>query len=251
MKKTLVGMGIFALCTMIAGCAISGPKQNDESQKKVAIVSGHPDRKPIMYKSGESIAGIGVEVMQSVFKDLGVDVSPIYAGARDVVQEKAKNWEIDAIVALYKTNEREQYLDYSIAYTQDPIVLFFSGGKSFAYTGKENLVGKKGIATVGDSYGQEIDDYILSAPLDMARVDTPQQAFASLKDGKEDYFIYSLYAGRRVIEEWAFTGIEESSVVSNQPFYIGISKKSPYAKNMNEINASLQKMIDGNMIPKE
>ena len=217
----------------------------------MAIVSGHPDRKPIMYKSGESIAGIGVDIVQSVFKDLNVEISPIYVGARDVVQEKAKNGEIDLIVALYKTTEREQYLDYSIAYTQDPIVLFFSGGKSFVYTGKESLVGKKGIATVGDSYGQEIDDYIVSAPLDMARVDTPEQAFAALKEGRAEYFMYSLYAGQKVINELSLTGIEESSVVSNQPFYIGISKKSPYAKNMNEINVSLQKMIDGNMIPKE
>jgi len=251
MKKALMGIGILALCGIIAGCAISWQKQNDESQKQVVLVSGHPDWKPIMYKSGESIAGIGVEVTQSVFKDIGFGVNAKYVGAWDIVQEQAKQWAIDVIVALYKTKEREQYLDYSIAYTQDPIVLFFSEGKSFAYTGKENLVGKKGIATIGDSYGQELDDFIVNAPLDMTRVDTPQAAFTLLQEGKADYFIYSLYAGQKVINELSFTGIEESSVVSSQPFYIGISKKSPYAKYLNEINASLQKMIDENKIPKE
>lgn len=90
MKKTLVGIGILALCSMIAGCAIGGPKQNNESQKQVVLVSGHPDWKPIMYKSGQSIAGIGVEVAKSVFSDIGFNVAAKYMGTWDVVQEKAK-----------------------------------------------------------------------------------------------------------------------------------------------------------------
>jgi ABC-type amino acid transport substrate-binding protein len=85
----------------------------------------------------------------------------------------------------------------------------------------------------------------------MTRVETPQEAFISLQKGKIDYFMYSLYAGKKVINELSLTGIEESSVVSSQPFYIGISKKSPYAKYIKEINASLQKMIDENKIPKK
>ena len=87
-----------------------------------------------MYKDGETIAGIGVEVTKEVFKTLGVDTQAKYAGTWDVVQENAKNGLIDAIVALYKTKEREQYLEYSIAYTQDPIVLFLPAGKSFLDT---------------------------------------------------------------------------------------------------------------------
>lgn len=238
-----------AMCGMIVGCANSWPKQHDESQKQVVLVSGHPDWKPIMYKSGQSIAGIGVEVTKSVFNDIGFDVSAKYMGTWDVVQEKAKQWSIDIIVALYKTKEREQYLEYSIAYTQDPIVLFFSGGTSFVYTGKENLLGKKGVATIGDSYGQEIDDYIVSAKLNMTRAATPEAAFKMLKNGKADYFIYSLYAGKKVIEQKSLKGIQESSVVSSQPFYIGISKKSPYVKYIKEINASLKKMIAEKKIP--
>ena len=254
MKKIVAIVALLGMSSLIAGCATTTTK--DEwtakdcwSQTQVAIVSGHPDWKPVMYKDGETIAGIGVEVTKEVFKTLGVDTQAKYAGTWDVVQENAKNGLIDAIVALYKTKEREQYLEYSIAYTQDPIVLFLPAGKSFPYTAKESLKGKKGVATVGDSYGQELDDYIVSGALNMTRVATPQEAFAMLKDGKADYFIYSLYAGQKVITEWSLTGLEESSVVSSQPFYIGVSKKSPYAARMTEINAALQKMIDEKTIP--
>lgn len=52
---------------------------------------------------------------------------------------------------------------------------------------------------MGDSHGQGIDDYIISAKVNMLRVNTPQEAFALVKEGRADYFIYSLYAGSRVI----------------------------------------------------
>ena len=249
MKKLLVIISMVAMCGIIVGCANSWPKKNNGFQRQVVLVSGHPNWKPIMYKSGQNIVGISVDVTKSVFKDIGFDVNAKYMGTWDVVQEKAKQWAIDGIVALYKTKEREQYLEYSIAYAQDPIVLFFSGGKLFAYTGKQNLLGKKGVAIVGDSYGQTIDDYIVSAKLDITRVATPEAAFAMIKNGKADYFIYSLYAGKNVIEQKLLKGIQESSIVSSQPFYIGISKKSPYVKYMKEINIALKKLIKSNKIP--
>lgn len=219
--------------------------------EKTIIVSGHSDWNPIMRQDGENIVGIGPDVTKAVFKDLRVNVESKYVGPWDIVQEKAKTGEITAIVALYKTREREEYLQYSIPYTFDPIVLFFKTGKSFAYNQKQDLIGKKGVATIGDSYGQEIDDFIIQGQLDIKRVSTPKEAFAMVQQGKVDYFIYSVYAGRRVMDELNLFGFEESKVVSSQPFYIGISKKSPYAsvEYMDKINASLEKLIAAGEIP--
>lgn len=52
---------------------------------------------------------------------------------------------------------------------------------------------------MGESHGQGIDEYIISAKVDMLKVSTPQEAFALVKEGRADYFIYSLYAGSRVL----------------------------------------------------
>ena len=239
---------ILLAAIVLFACCVS-PALPEE--KNTAIVSGHPDWKPVMWRDGNTISGIGPEVTKTVFKDINVDVDCVYAGPWDVVQAKAKIGEIDAIVALYKTKEREEYLYFSVPYTVDPIVLFFNNNKGFTYNQKEDLIGKKGIATVGDSYGQELDDFIVQAGLDMTRVSTPEQAFSLLKEGKADYFIYSAYAGRKVIAESGLSGLEESEVVSNQLFYIGVSKKSPCAKYMNEINSSLEKLIAENKIPSD
>lgn len=243
-KNFLIVLTVLAIIILIACCVAPLSEK-----KQVAIVSGHPDWKPVMWKNGDKISGIGVEVSKLVFKDIDTEIDPQYVGSWDVVQEKAKTGEIDVIVALYKTKEREKYLYYSIPYTTDPIVLFFNKGKGFTYNQKENLIGKKGVATVGDSYGQELDDFIIQSNLSIAIVSTPEQAFSLLKEERADYFIYSAYAGRKVITESNLSTFEESAIVSNQLFYMGISKKSPYAKYMNNINSSLEKLIADKKIP--
>jgi polar amino acid transport system substrate-binding protein len=231
---------LLAAALLFAGCTTSSVSS---TEKKTVIASGHPDWAPVMYKDGNGISGIGPNMTKAVFKEMGLDVEFPYAGSWDVVQQKAKSGEIDVIVALYKTKEREEYLYFSKPYTTDPIVLFLNRGKSFDYNKKEDLIGKNGIATVGDSYGQEMDDFIVAKNLSIIRVATPQIAFKLLQEGKADYFIYSAYAGERVIAEENLSGFEESKIVSSQPFYIGVSKKSKYAGRMSEINAALDKQL--------
>jgi polar amino acid transport system substrate-binding protein len=244
MSRLTVIIAMTVAIILVTGCIAT-----TSEQKHVAVVSGHTDWKPIMWNEGQKIVGIGPDVTKMVFKDINVDAESQYVGSWDVVQEKAKTGEIDAIVALYKTKQREEYLEYSIPYTTDPIVLSFNPGKGFTYNQKEDLIGKRGIVTIGDSYGQEIDDFIITANLSMVEVKTPQEAFSLLETGKVDYFIYSAYAGRSVINESHLSRFEESRVVSNQLFYIGVSKKSPFAKEMKNINASLERLIKEGKIP--
>jgi polar amino acid transport system substrate-binding protein len=245
MKKMLCVIAVLVLALALAGCTTT---VSSTEKKPVVLASGHPDWAPVMYQDGKSISGIGPDVVKKVFTRMGFEVNCSYAGPWAIVQQKARSGDIDVIVALYKTKEREDYLYFSKPYTIDPIVLFFKKDKAFTYTKKEDLLGKKGIATLGDSYGQEIDDFIVAKNLDVARVLTPQQAFESLDNGR-DYFIYSKYAGERVIAETNLSGFEESGIVSSQPFYIGVSKKSKYADRMDEINANLDKLIAEHGIP--
>jgi hypothetical protein len=78
----------------------------------------------------------------------------------------------------------------------------------------------------------------------LIRVSDPLEAFSLLKEGKADYFIYSLWAGRKAIADNNLTGFKESSIVYSQPFYMGISKNSTLSCHMDEINSSLQRLID-------
>jgi polar amino acid transport system substrate-binding protein len=252
-KFFLIAVVLVIAALIVVGCINTTPAAATP-EKRVAIVSGHDDWPPVMYEvvnsdGSASIAGTGVDATRIVFKNIGVDIDPKYVGSWTTVQQMAKEGKIDVIVALYKTKEREEYLYYSIPYTNDPIVLFFKKGHEFNYTGKESLIGKKGVATAGDSYGQVMDDFIVSANLNVVRVNTSLQAFDMLREGKVNYYINSQSAGRSVINQSGLSGFTESGVVSNELFYMGISKKSPFAANMREINSVLRDMIANNQIP--
>jgi polar amino acid transport system substrate-binding protein len=177
--------------------------------------------------------------VEKVFSELGFKVDSRFVGPWDAVQLKAKEGEIDAIVALYKTKDREQYLFYSVPYTVDPIEVFVKRAMNSCFK-TESLL-KKMIATIGDSYGQEIDDLISQQKLEITRVATPEQAFALLEKMKGITSYIALYSGRRVIAESNLTNIHELGTISHENFYIGISKKSPIAELLPEINSILDR----------
>jgi len=220
---------------LIAGCTSEVPKE------KVIVITGHQNWFPAMYSNGNgNISGDAIDAARNTFADMNIKTISLDVGPWDVAQEKARKGEV-IIAALYKTKEREEYLYFSDPYMTDPIVGFVTTGNGLAYNKKEDFKGKKGVATIGDSYGQEMDNYIVQSSLNLIRVDTPEQAFILIKEGKVDYFLYSKSAGERVITESGLSGFEETSIISNQLFYIGIPKNSELASRMEEINRSLKK----------
>jgi len=206
------------------------------------IASGHPEWPPIMFKSGSTIDGAGAALVKKIFADLGVAVDIPYTGTWDEVQAKARSGDVDVLVAAYKTTEREGYMVYSDPYTTDPVAIFVAKGKAFPFDSWDVLVGKKGTAMVGDSYGQTFDDFAASR-LALTRVTTATQAFDMVANGQGDYLLYSLYAGDDFLKKAGSTSRYESlpKFVNEENFYITISKKSPYVSYLKLLNQQLAK----------
>ena len=236
MTKNILLIAIILLgVILITGCTSETPKE------KIVVITGHQNWFPAMYSNNNgNISGDAIEAARNTFADINVKTISLDVGPWDVAQEKARKGEV-VIAALYKTKEREEYLYFSDPYMTDPIVGFVATGNGLAYSKKEDFKGKRGVATIGDSYGQEMDNYIVQANLSLIRVDTPEQAFTLIKEGKADYFLYSKSAGERVIAESGLSGFEETAIISNQLFYIGVPKNSELAGRMEEINRSLKK----------
>ena len=235
---------VLIIILVLAGIASSGVGcvvKNQESDQEF-IASGHPEWAPIMYQKNDLIVGAGPDITIKVFADLGIKISSLYQGSWDVVQEYARSGKVDVLVAAYKTAERETYMDYSTPYTVDPVSLFVKKGKDFVFTDKEDLIGKKGVVTIGDSYGQEFDDF-LKEKLSVEKVATPDEAFALLIDGEADYFIYALYSGQNALAAKKLTGqiVILPNYVSVENFYLTISKKSPLVKYLPQVNSLLEK----------
>ena len=211
-------------------------------KKNYLTVSGHPEWEPIMSRSGDSIIGVGPELVEKIFTELGVKVNSEYVGTWDVVQSKARTGKVDVLAAAYKNDERETYMDYSIAYVKDPIAVFVNKKNKFNYSQWSDLVNRRGVSTIGDSYGQELDTYI-EDKLEVARVETTKQAFEMLAANQVDYFLYALYSGNSELKKQNYGDKIEalSTYATTEDFYITISKKSPYLKYLPQVNELIEK----------
>jgi len=240
MNKKFWLVAVFVVAVLLVFSAFWNFSKNETS--KEAIISGHPFWPPIMYQQDDSIAGAGPEIVQKIFSELGIRSVSKYEGSWDVVQEKAKSGEIDVLVAAYKTAEREAYMDYSIPYTVDPVALVVKKGKSFSFERNEDLIGKNGVVTIGDSYGQDFDNFI-KENLDPKKVETAEEAFSMLEKEEADYFVYALYAAENYIAKNNIPDQVEilPAYVSSENFYLTISKKSSFAKFLPQINSLLEK----------
>ena len=246
MNKLLYGL---VAVVLVAGGIYFGlssrdnqPEQADNKPDRALVASGHPEWQPIMSQNGSEIKGAGPALVKMIFDELGIQTEFPYKGAWDEVQAKAKSGEVDSLVAAYKTDERLTYMDYSDAYTTDPVALFVKKGSTLKFEQWDDLIGKKGIGMVGDSYGQAFDDF-MKAKLTVQTVQTSQEAFDLLLEGQAEWFVYSLYAGEKEIKQKLLIDKVESlpKFVAEENFYITFSKKSPFAKYLPQVNERIQK----------
>ncbi len=236
-KFAMIGLLICMLLGLTKGVMCKEESKPDRE----LIASGHPQWPPVMFKEGEVVTGAGPELIRKIFGDLGIKVQTPYVGAWEDVLSKAKTGQIDVIVAAYKVKEREEYMMYSDPYTTDPLAVFVATDKTFDFKNLSDLVGKSGVGMIGDSYGQEFDDYS-AAHLNLRRVQTCEEAFDLIAQHKADYFINSLYAGNLEIKKSKLTQVTHlPKFISEQNFYITISKQSPFAQYLSDVNRLIKK----------
>jgi polar amino acid transport system substrate-binding protein len=231
-----------AFVCMLAACTSSSSSPTAPAGGTGVTVSGHPDWPPIMFQQGNIIDGAGPALVRRILDDLHLSASFPMTGTWDEVQAKARSGQVDMLVAAYKTTARLEYMLYSDAYTTDPVAIYVAKGKAFPFDTWDILIGKRGVAMVGDSYGQAFDDFA-AAHLNLSRVSSSADAYDMLTNGQADYFINSLYAGDDQLKKSGTASRFESlpTFVSEENFYITISKQSPYVGYLPQINQLLAK----------
>jgi polar amino acid transport system substrate-binding protein len=210
----------------------------------VLIASGHTDYPPFMWKAGNEIIGVGVELTAIIFEELGIAVDAKYVGLWKRVQHEAKNGSVDVIVGIFKNEKRLKYLAYpDESYTPDPIVIFVQKGKAFPFTEWKDLIGKSGGSTMGESFGQAFDTFA-EKNLDIHRVLRIEQGLKMLSLGRLDYVVYGLYPGRiKAIEIGLKTEFDYlTKTVITPPAYQAFSKKSQFLKHLPYFNKRIAEL---------
>jgi len=214
------------------------------------VVSGNPKAPPVVWEQYGKLTGIGPDLAQSILSDLGISFVMAVEGDWKQVQDKCKNGKIDMLVSAYKNDERASYMEYSLPYLPQPTVIIVEKGKEFAFGRWESLMGKRGVTNVGESYGQEFDDFI-KEKLDVKYI-AFERAIELLNRGEADYLIVDLFTAliysRLLQGEDAITILDPP--VTTQTFHLTISKSSALAKQMPEIDKKLRVLVKDGTVEK-
>jgi len=220
--KRLLGFSVFVALALTGNATFAA----DECVKIAA--TGHPQYPVIAYKDGDNIVGAAPSLVEAIGKAINVPVESKYMGTWEDAQAAARDGKADMIFGIYYNDERATYLDYvQPAFTYDDVAVFVVKGKEFPFTGKDDLIGKKGVTNQGESYGTEFDAF-MKDKLDVARAAGIDAAFKDLLDGKADYLIAGYYPG---LAEAAKDGIKGKVVpldqaLLSQEMFVAFSKKS-------------------------
>jgi len=239
MKRFITLFFVLFLVSSLVGCGDDVVKVTN-NQISSYVATGHPEWWPIMYRDTDKIAGLGADLTGLISNDLSISISCEYEGNWENAQQLVRDGNVDMLMAAYKTAEREQYYDFSDPYITDPVAIFVSVQSSLVYSGWSDLIGKRGIALSGDSYGEEFDQYIVDN-LTMERVGTVAEALAKLSNGEADYFVYAYYSGEKAIADYPGQYNAIQPFITEENFYIAISKKSSLRNYLSQINVAIKK----------
>ena len=139
---------VFLQCTSVAA---------QENHRELTICFG--DFKPFEYKIDDEIKGMNVEILEAIAGTLGIKIKwSVYPWSRCLHQAKYGN--VDGVMSLYRSVEREEYLyfpDENI--NMDDCVFFTYPGSDIVFDGSlESLTGVKVLIANMNSYGLEFDE---------------------------------------------------------------------------------------------
>jgi polar amino acid transport system substrate-binding protein len=217
--------------------ALAWPARSAEPVK----LGGHPNWPPFSWQRGDKLVGIGPDLAEIVFRDVGLAVVNRRGGNWKRAQAQAAFGAIDVLVAAYRTDERAIYLAYpATPYMQDINVVWVLLGKEFPFQRWEDLVGKHGTAMLGESYGQQFDDFIKRS-LQIDRVSTPSLSLQKLAMGRADYYPFSLHGGHIQLSQLGYSGriVPLPTPISTEDVHIAISRKSRFVTYLPQIDAAI------------
>ena len=219
--------------TALAAGALLGAASSmaTENVCERVVVTGNPDYPPIIWapEQGEqALTGVAVEMLQSALAASNIKVEVLNMGSRAKALEAVESGQVDIMAGLFMSRERLASMDYVYPAIMDvPSVFFVRRGAAFAYTGWQDLRGKRGAAQEGSRFGLSFDTYAKDN-LALEREATGEAALRKLLAGKLDYVVLERYQGLALAQQM---GVDEQldtleGSFINAPLYFGISHNS-------------------------
>lgn len=224
-QRALLTFGGAALLALTA-CGI--PAQAHEC--KVLKASGNPEYPPYLWRDPQDetrLVGAVVEFMERLGKEVGVDIQVHYVGAWGRVQEETRDGRLDLIAGAFLTMPRLEYMDYLPSMTTTRSVIVTPPGLSLSYRQWSDLIGRRGLTVVNNSFGEAFDRYA-EKHLAIEKVPKLDNALRMLSLKRADYLVYEDAPARAFAARLGIKNlVEAETAISNEPLYITLSRQSP------------------------
>lgn len=228
-------------CAVFLGLLLIGARP---SLAATVIVSGHDEYAPFMWRQGDEIVGVGVDVLTIIFHDLGIEVSSRYVGPWKRLLRKIELGEVDILVGGYITDDRLKYMEFSdVPLSADPTAVFVWHTRTFPFESRDDLKGIRFGEVLGESQGQEFDAW-RKRYASVEEVPTSILNIKKLEANRIDAFVTGLYSGLLHIKKEGYAGriVPLKHPVNTEYLHIGVSKKSKYIQYLPQINRKLREL---------
>ena len=202
------------------------------------------------YSLGEtgsiSREGISYELLSLIFDELGVDFDINLVPWRRAIKS-ATHGKIDGVPLLMKSSEREKFISFSLPLIETRELLFYLPERfpDFLWENYDDLAGKTIGLVNGYTYSKDFLDAVKNHKLKVLYSKDTESCLVKLLAGRVD-FVVEYETSVRVFfhanAEWRERIKHSDRAVSHCYWHMGISKSSPLASRMGEINRAIRKI---------
>ena len=206
------------------------------------VIADYP---PFYYYAMGDIQGVAVDMIDELFQrmDLEADIEMFPLPRALGFLEKGER---DGIMILIKTPERAQYLEYTVPVMSVRGLIWSAADRHdgpVEFGRLEDLRQHRAGVTRGYSYGHEFDQILKSMKVDVSNADILN--FRKLISHRVDIFPANEIVARGLIK--IYPELQGKVTASKNSFiewvlHMAVSKKSPLASRLAEINAILAGM---------
>jgi len=164
------------------------------AEERVLVYSTNPQYPPYHWADGNGFDGASLELLRLVLPP-GVTARPVVLPWKRVL-ERAAAGDIDLVLSLRITPERSQYLKFTTHRAfPNPIVVFARADADWHFSSWDDLKGRPGGISAGDTFGGGFDEY-WRAHLQVETADSMVENFRKLDGGRIQWFVTGRYLGQ-------------------------------------------------------
>ncbi len=205
----------------------------------------YPVYPPISWSDGKQVRGLAPSVVKQLFGKLGYDVDVVVLGNWKRCLLDAAEGRVDVVLA-YSTAQREQSMLFStVPVLREEVALFINRQHPVKFERLQDLANYRGGLLFGESYGVEFDRMVAQHH-NIEWVASSRQNFGKLIRGRIDFITQERRTGELYVQN--LPGAQDIVALPNalsvDYLRVAVSRRSPLANRMPDINAQLQRMVE-------